>query len=607
MIRVIHKTIVCITALAFTLAFLPKCTKNTEPVIPEMQINVAPGNGSTITEFTCAVEPLEGANNSTVFYYRWDWNSDSTWDTPYSTAKKITHRFRQPGNYTIRVQVSLGKGYGEVFSTTLNIEQGFSSPKPNFTIEPDSGNIYTDFYFNASSTYDDEDSIDQLQFRWDFGADGFYDVPFSTDPTIYRTFGRVGYHTVVMQVKDPSNKYGLIKKDLFIDNIDRDMLPDFTWHADIDEAGEPFNFDASLSSHKVDTSLQFQYSWKFSYFDWTEPSYNPETTHTFISGGNHIVHLMTINPNTALQKTIQKTVTVGEENKAPEPVITAAIEQGNIRTQFYLHTWFSTDDHVGASGLLYRWDFEGDGYWDTNYGPHLEMHHQFTHAGDYRARVEAVDPGGKKAVATLLLTVSPYLNETSYFMDARDRQLYGSVKIGSTWWMAENLNYDVPQKLTTGLYTWICLYEQKSWCEEVGRLYHVSAITHNRGSDEYLDICPPGWRLSEQQEMEDLIANVGGPTNGKTLELGGSQDFNAQYLGYADYYFVIEQMRIVDTVYRFKESYESVYLTSSTIPEDINNMRSDIYMIRLDRQSGEIWNGFNRAGIYVPVRCVKEE
>ena len=553
----------------------------------------------------------ETIHDNEVFYYRWDWNGDSVWDTPISNANSINHRFRRAGMHNILGQVSTGTGISKIVETTIVIEQGYSSPRPFFLITPDSGNLFTEFYFDATSTEDDEDSLNQLQFRWDFGNDGIYETPFSSNPFVKHKFSRMGMYTIKLQVKDPSNKLGTYSANLLVDNIDRDMLPDFTWHTDIERAKEPYFFDASSSSHRLDTSLHFQYSWKFERLEWTKPTYEPKIEHTFNIGGYHKVHLKTINASNGLQNTIIKTVPVNQENKPPEPVITAAIDYGNVRTLFFLHAWYSKDDFVGASGLMYRWDFDGDGNWDTDIGEHIEMHYQFTKAGSYYTRLEAIDPEGKKATTILKLTVSPFYNETSYFMDFRDRQLYGSVKIGNTWWMAENLNYVVPQKLLTGLYTWICLNERSSWCDKVGRLYHVSAVTPNRWSHEYLDVCPHGWRMPLQEDIDELIATIGGPENGLSLEIGGSHDFNGRYLGYADYTFRSEiidgVIKVVDTIYRFIESYETLYITSETIPVDINELRTDIYMMRIDRNTGEIWNGFNKSNIYVPIRCVKDE
>ncbi|MCD6346549.1 MAG: PKD domain-containing protein, partial [Bacteroidales bacterium] len=274
---------------------------------------------------------------------------------------------------------------------------------------------------------------------------------------------------------------------------------------------------------------------------------------------------------------------------------------------FYFDAWSSKDDYVSPSELKYHWDFDGDGYWDTQFSHEMVMHHQFAQPGEYTVTLEAIDPGGEKGKTTQKITVSPYSNETSYFVDSRDQQIYGTVKIGDQWWMAENLRYYVPQKQSTGLYTWLCLMEQDYWCKEVGKMYHASAITENRGDSEYLEVCPNGWHLPSQNEFEKLFLAIGGEDKVNQLALGGSQDFNAKYMGYADYYFIMLNMfTIKDTVYEFHESFKSFYLTSSTIPEDINNIRSGVWMMSFNQATGELWKGFHNAKIYVPVRCIRD-
>lgn len=79
-------------------------------------------------------------------------------------------------------------------------------------------------------------------------------------------------------------------------------------------------------------------------------------------------------------------------------------------------------------------------------------------------------------------------------IDERDNQKYKAVKIGSQFWMAENMNLDLPGES-------LCPENNIDNCSTFGRLYNWSAA---------LDICPKGWHLPSQFEWQTLIGYLGG-------------------------------------------------------------------------------------------------
>jgi len=73
---------------------------------PTASFTVSPASGSAATFFTfnaSASSDLE--DPATALEVRWNWENDSTWDTPWSTNKEGRHQFTRPGTYTVRLEV----------------------------------------------------------------------------------------------------------------------------------------------------------------------------------------------------------------------------------------------------------------------------------------------------------------------------------------------------------------------------------------------------------------------------------------------------------------------------------------------------------------------
>ena len=107
-----------------------------------------------------------------------------------------------------------------------------------------------------------------------------------------------------------------------------------------------------------------------------------------------------------------------------------------------------------------------------------------------------------------------YLNpniDYGEIVDERDGQVYKTVRIGDQVWMAENLNYEVPNSF--------CYDDIKSNCDIYGRLYRWSAAL-GKGDDgcrygencplpdgHIQGACPANWHLPKEEEWNKLFSS----------------------------------------------------------------------------------------------------
>src|SRR5439155_761762 len=92
-------------------------------------------------------------------------------------------------------------------------------------------------------------------------------------------------------------------------------------------------------------------------------------------------------------------------NSPPSVDFTWTPNSGNNTTVFAF-TAQASDDHDSASSIQVRWDWTGDGTWDTPWSTTKSATHTFGSAGSYAVGVQAQDSGGLTGSASHTVTVS---------------------------------------------------------------------------------------------------------------------------------------------------------------------------------------------------------
>lgn len=215
-------------------------------------------------------------------------------------------------------------------------------------------------------------------------------------------------------------------------------------------------------------------------------------------------------------------------------------------------------------------------------------------------------------------TVDPATVEHGVLTDKRDGQTYKTVKIGKQTWMAENLNFETENSTC---------YNNESECNEYGRYYSwddamdSTATFSNEGKgcgyglvcdvSRARGICPEGWHLPSIEELDTLMASVGGysvagknlkskegwPDSSKGIDAYGFSLLPAGYNGF------LRDKEIVT-----EDSKTRGYLLSST--ESLLMFDSpDNYFVALrlsEVDYGYTDETFSKYSPFLNVRCLKD-
>lgn len=521
----IGKFLLSVTVLT---ALLPGCHKDTTAWKPDVLLMAKPDSGLTTQTFDFRIDIPNLPKTQEEFYVRWNFRGDSVWEASFTAIPAVTHRFYQKGDHTVKAEILTEDGQRITLNKKIRIDQGYSAPHAAFTIDPPESNYLTEFTFDASSTFDDEDSVTSLLFKWDFDNDGAWDTDPSHNPITKHTYKRSGNYSVNLNVTDPTRRVATESKMLVVNLHDELIHPDFTSTPAEATVKDTFLFDASATRHETDAGRIFSYSWDVHSEVTYGPFTDPQFYHVFRSAGMQTV-ILTVTDQFGLSNSITKEVLVYKENKPPTPKIFVATPYGNITTNFYLTAWPSLDDVTPPSRLLIRWDFEGDGNWDTGWTFEKIQFHQFTVPGEFWVTLEAQDEGGEKATAKTKVWVSQYAIQTGFMVDRRDGKYYGTVKIGDQWWMSDNLDYRTNPKMDI---PWLqkCYDEGSGMCDLYGSLYQGerSVVYTEAGKN----ICPDGWRLPTMEDWMKLGEQIPLTGGRDAMMVGGNLGFNARYTGF---------------------------------------------------------------------------
>ena len=214
---------------------------------------------------------------------------------------------------------------------------------------------------------------------------------------------------------NPNPNYDELKDDTYKHQPDIPPVADFDYVTDRygfqnkDEAtaGTTFTFNSSYSTDVETKTENLMSRWDFdgdgvpdTYF-----STSKAARHTFDKPGVYNVTLEVMDNGGNVSKVIKPITIVS--NTAPVGYFTFTPTHGTLGTVFYFNTEKSFDSQYMSDYLEYRFDFNGDGVWDTKFEKQLSWAHKFSQVGVNHVVMEVRDPEGLSSTAYADVTIIP--------------------------------------------------------------------------------------------------------------------------------------------------------------------------------------------------------
>jgi hypothetical protein len=116
----------------------------------------------------------------------------------------------------------------------------------------------------------------------------------------------------------------------------------------------------------------------------------------------------TTRPQNKLMFTYATDSGLQEYDSPPEAALSVDPPWGTPGTEFVLNASGCHDIEDAADTLMVRWDFEGDGIWDTNWSTEKTVVHTYPDAGEFNATVQVRDSMNQTDNASVTVIVSEF-------------------------------------------------------------------------------------------------------------------------------------------------------------------------------------------------------
>jgi len=104
--------------------------------------------------------------------------------------------------------------------------------------------------------------------------------------------------------------------------------------------------------------------------------------------------------------------------------------------------------------------------------------------------------------------------------DNRDGQVYNTIEVGNSVWMADNLNFNAEG-------SW-CYEDFEENCTQYGKLYSWNVAMADNSNEGNNGICPEGWSIPTKADWETLVESY---KKTKDLLEGGLSGFEVNMSG----------------------------------------------------------------------------
>lgn len=277
-------------------------------------------SGTTATEFIFdAYASNDSETKGSYLQVRWDFESDSEYDSFFSRSKTARHKFEEQGQYLVTLEVMDAGGLISTKQQVVNVVEN-TPPYAYVMAKTKTATKEKIFSFDTSKSYDSQYNDRYLEYRFDWDGDGIWDTAYKQKTVWNHKFEESGVYKVVLEAKDPQ---GAVANGWVYITVTDNLAPTASFNVTVkqertgtDKYRNRYYFDASGSTdpeydandliqgtnnygllNNSRNNNKLQYRWDFNYTGENDISYDtsfstsPKYSGTYDIPGEKIVRL----------------------------------------------------------------------------------------------------------------------------------------------------------------------------------------------------------------------------------------------------------------------------------------------------------------------------
>ena len=272
-----------------------------------------------------------------------------------------------------------------------------SPPEASFSVVPENGNTTTIFKFNSNGSENPGIIDTMLFFRWDWNADGIWDTNFSRSRAFDHRFMQLGNYTVIMEASNKAGMRDTIRTDINVVQGYSRPQPQLLISPESGHVRTVFTLDGSATIDDEDefSTLLFRWDWEGDGFWDTQFSSESVVEHMYTSPSNFHTIVQVKDPS-GLTARKNHQVMVNLHNPKLYLNFSWTPVDGTTADVFTFDASSCSDPDDSENIFLYRWDFNGDGFYETDYLASPTVEYRFDYEGETKVRLEIMDKWGLK-------------------------------------------------------------------------------------------------------------------------------------------------------------------------------------------------------------------